>query len=76
MSEEDAGFHLSAGSFWSVTAETTHWLQRGPETRHHRLFVGLQLPLIVARHSEWNLRGLSREVVVLHEVYQFEQLFS
>jgi AraC-like DNA-binding protein len=69
-------FNLSAGSFWSVTAGTNHWLRQGPEARHHRLFVGLQLPIIVARRSEWNLRGLLREVVVLHEVYQLEQLFS
>jgi AraC family transcriptional regulator len=69
-------FHLSAGSFWSVGADIEHWLRRGPEARHHRLFVGLQLPAIVARHSEWNLRNILREVVVLHEVYQFEYLFS
>jgi AraC-like DNA-binding protein len=53
-------FNLSAGSFWSVTAGTNHWLRQGPE----------------ARHPEWNLRGLLRDVVVLHEVYQLEQLFS
>jgi AraC-like DNA-binding protein len=69
-------FNLSAGSFWSVTAGTNHWLRQGPEARHHRLFVGLQLPIIVARHSEWNLGGLLCGVVVLHEVYQLEQLFS
>ena len=69
-------FHLSAGSFWSVGANTEHWLRRGPEARHHRLFVGLQLPAVVARHSEWNLRNILREVVVLHEVYQLEYLFS
>jgi len=69
-------FHLSAGSFWSVAADTEHWLRQGPEARHHRLLVGLELPAIVARHSEWNLRSLLREIVVLHEVYQFEQLFS
>ena len=69
-------FNLSPGSFWSVTAGTGHWLRQGPEARHHRLFVGLQLPLMIARHSEWNLRNISREVVVLHGVYQFDQLFS
>lgn len=69
-------FHLSAGSFWSVSAGTDHRLQQGPDARHHRLFVGLQLPAIAARHSEWNLRNLLGEIVVLHEVYQFEQLFS
>jgi AraC family transcriptional regulator len=69
-------FHLSAGSFWSVGADTEHWLRRGPEARHHRLFVGLQLPAILARHSDWNLMNMLREVVVLHEVYQFEYLFS
>ena len=73
---ESRKFHLSAGSFWSVTAGTNHWLRRGPESRHHRLFVGLQLPIIMDRHSEWNPRKLLREVVVLQEVYQFEQLFS
>jgi AraC-like DNA-binding protein len=70
------GFHLSAGSFWSVSAGTDHWLGQGPETRHHHLFVGLQLPTVAARHSEWNLKNILGEVVVLHEVYQFEQLFS
>lgn len=69
-------FNLNAGSFWSVTAGTRHWLRQGPEARHHRLFVGLHLPIVVARHPEWNLRTLLREVVALHEVYQFEQLFS
>jgi len=73
---DERRFHLSAGSFWSVGANTGHWLRRGPEARHHRLFVGLQLPAIVARHSEWNLRNILREVVVLHEVYRFEYLFS
>jgi AraC family transcriptional regulator len=69
-------FHLTAGSFWSVGADTEHWLRQGPEAIHHRLFLGLQLPAIVSRHSEWNLRKLLREVVVLHEVYQFEKLFA
>jgi len=67
---------LGPGSFWSVPAGTVHWLRRGPQSRHHRLFVGLQLPVIAARHSEWSLRGLIREVVVLHEVHQLELLFS
>ena len=69
-------FHLSAGSFWSVEADTEHWLRQGPEARHRRLFVGLELPAIVARHSEWNLRNLLHGIVVLHEVYPFEQLFN
>lgn len=69
-------FNLSPGSFWSVTAGTGHWLRQGPEAKHHRLFVGLQLPLMIARHSEWNLRNILREVVVLHGVYQLDQLFS
>ena len=68
--------HLKAGSFWSVTAETDHWLRQGPGARHHRLFLGLQLPIVLARCSEWNLRNLLRELIVLHEAYQFEQLFS
>lgn len=69
-------FHLGAGSFWSVTAGTDHCLRQGGEPKHHRLFVGLRLRIIVTRHSEWNLRNILREVVVLHEVYQFENLFS
>ena len=69
-------FNLGPGSFWSVTPGTGHWLRQGPEARHHRLFVGLQLPVMIARHSEWNLRNILREVVVLHRVYQFDQLFS
>jgi AraC family transcriptional regulator len=73
---EGSRFHLNAGSFWCVTAGTEHWLWQGPETIHHRLFVGLQLPVVVSRHSEWNLRKLLREVVVLHEVYQLEKLFA
>jgi AraC-like DNA-binding protein len=67
---------LRGGSFWSVTAETDHWLRQGPGARHHRLFLGLRLPIVLARCSEWNLRNLLREPIVLHEAYQFEQLFS
>lgn len=67
---------LNAGSLWSVTAGTRHWLRHGLEARHHRLFVGLQLPIIGARYPEWNLRSLLSEVVALHDVYQFEPLFS
>jgi AraC family transcriptional regulator len=67
---------LRPGSFWSVPAGTIHWLQRGPQSRHHRLFVGLQFPVIAAGHSEWNLSDLRSAVVVLHEVYQCEPLFS
>jgi AraC family transcriptional regulator len=66
---------LGPGSFWSVPAGMVHWLQRGAESRHHRLFVGLHLPIIGTRHSEWNLGDLRSEVVVLHEVHQFEPLF-
>jgi AraC-like DNA-binding protein len=69
-------FQLRLGSFWSVPAGTIHWLRRGPQSRHHGLVVGLQLPVIAARHSAWNLRDLIREVVVLHEVQQLEPLFS
>ena len=67
---------LRPGSFWSVPAGTIHWLRRGPQSRHYCLVVGLQLPVIATRHSEWNLRDLIREVVVLHEVQQLEPLFS
>jgi AraC family transcriptional regulator len=67
---------LRPGSFWSVPAGTIHWLRRGPESRHHGLVVGLQLPVIATRHSEWNLRDLIRGVVVLHEVQQLKPLFS
>ena len=67
---------LRGGSFWSVTAETDHWLRQGPGGRHHRLFLGLQLPIVLERCSEWNLRKLLRELIVMHEAYQFEQLFS
>jgi AraC family transcriptional regulator len=73
---ERGRFNLRPGSFCSVTADTDHWLRQGPDARHRRFSVGLQLPLMVARHSEWNLRHILRDVVVLHEVYQFEQLFS
>jgi AraC-like DNA-binding protein len=69
-------FELSAGSFWSVSAGTEHWLRQGAGTRYRCLCLGLHFPAIVARHSEWNLRDLLQEVVVLHEVYQFEQLFT
>ena len=31
---------------------------------------------MVARHADWNARNILRDVVVFHEVYQFEQLFS
>jgi AraC family transcriptional regulator len=67
---------LRPGSFWSVPAGTVHWLHQGAQSRHQRLFVGLQLPAIAARHAEWNLKALVREVVVLHEVRQLELLFS
>jgi AraC family transcriptional regulator len=76
VGEKGSGIHLSSGSFWSVTAGTNHWLRYGVIDRHHRLFVGLHLPVMVARHSEWNPGDLLRKVVVLHRVYQFEQLFA
>jgi AraC family transcriptional regulator len=66
---------VGPGTFWSVPAGIIHWLQRGPQVRHHRLVAGLQLPVIAARHSEWNLREVVREVVVLHEVSHLEPLF-
>jgi AraC-like DNA-binding protein len=71
-----SGVHLRAGSFWTVTAGTDHWLRQGPGARHHRLFLGLQLPIVLERCSGWNLRKLLRELIVLHEAYRFEQLFS
>jgi len=73
---KEGKFQLEPGSFWSVPAGTIHWLRRGPQARHHRLFVGLHLPIPAARHSEWNVRDFIHEVVVLHKVQQLEPLFS
>jgi AraC family transcriptional regulator len=74
--EKGRKLHLGPGSFWSVPAGTVHWLQRGAQSRHQRLFVGLQFPVVVARHSEWSLGNLRSGVMVLHEVHQFEPLLS
>ncbi|HTD13931.1 MAG TPA: AraC family transcriptional regulator [Chthoniobacterales bacterium] len=68
-------YKLSAGSFWSLPAQTGHCFRLGSGSRHHRQFLGLRLGLIRERHPELNFQQVFEKPVVFHDVYDLEPLF-
>jgi AraC-like DNA-binding protein len=46
-------FVLKPGSVWCFPPNLNHWLEHGPEQKHHQLWVGFDLRAVESRHPDW-----------------------
>jgi AraC-like DNA-binding protein len=46
-------FVLKPGSIWCFPPNLNHWLEHGPEQKHHQLWVGFDLRAVESRHPDW-----------------------
>ena len=74
--ERRKNYLLSAGCFWSIPDDILHCFRLGPDTRHHRKFLGIKLSTVAGRHPEWKWNRVFSRPLVLRDVYHFEQAFS
>ena len=44
---------LKPGSLWCFPPNLNHWVEHGPEPKHHLLWVGFDLRAVENRHPEW-----------------------
>lgn len=44
---------LKPGSLWCFPPNVNHWVEHGPEPKHHLLWVGFDLRAVENRHPEW-----------------------
>jgi len=45
---------LKPGSLWCFPPNLNHWVEHGPEPKHHLLWIGFDLRAIEHRHPDWN----------------------
>ena len=45
---------LKPGSIWCFPPNLNHWVEHGPEPKHHLLWIGFDLRAIEHRHPDWN----------------------
>lgn len=52
---------LQPGSIWCFPPNLNHWLEHGPEPKHHLMWLGFDLSSVERRHPEWKaLQSLRR----------------
>jgi AraC-like DNA-binding protein len=57
----DREVFLKPGSLWCFPPNLNHWVEHGPEPKHHLLWVGFDLRAIENRHPDWKaLESLKR----------------
>src|ERR1700730_8446799 len=59
---------LRPGSVACFPPDLSHWGQCGPEPKHHRLWVGLELDVVESRHPEWKLSQALSRVHAAHDL--------
>jgi AraC-like DNA-binding protein len=66
---------LKPGSLWCFPPNLNHWVEHGPEPKHHSLWVGFDLRAIEHRHPHWNASHLLRQTFSLDGQPQLEHHF-
>jgi AraC-like DNA-binding protein len=66
---------LKPGSLWCFPPNLNHWVEHGPEPKHHLLWVGFDLRVIEHRHPHWNASQLLRRASSLDGQPQLERHF-
>jgi AraC-like DNA-binding protein len=66
---------LRPGSVACFPPNISHWGQCGPEPKHHRLWVGLELVVVESRHPEWKLSQALSRVHAAHDLMDLERCF-
>jgi AraC-like DNA-binding protein len=66
---------LRPGSLWCFPPNLNHWLEHGPEPKHHMVFVGFDLRAIEQRHPDWNASQVLRQTRSLDGQPQLEHHF-
>ena len=67
---------LKPGSLWCFPPNLNHWVEHGPEPKHHLLWVGFDLRAIEHRHPDWNASQALRRTSSLARQPQMEHHFS
>jgi AraC-like DNA-binding protein len=53
---------LKPGSVWCFPPNLNHWVENGPEPKHHRLWVGFDLRMVEDRHPQWRALSSLRDI--------------
>jgi AraC-like DNA-binding protein len=69
------GFILKPGSIWCFPPNVNHWLEHGPEPRHHQLWVGFDLRAVEGRHPDWKAIQALRRTSSMDGVVHLEMYF-
>jgi AraC-like DNA-binding protein len=67
---------LKPGSLWCFPPNLNHWVEHGPEPKHHLLWVGFDLGAIEHRHPDWNVSQAFKRTSSLDGQPQLERYFS
>lgn len=67
---------LKPGSLWCFPPNLNHWVEHGPEPKHHTMWVGFDLRAIEHRHPDWNASQALRRTFSLDRQPQLERHFS
>jgi AraC-like DNA-binding protein len=66
---------LKPGSIWCLPPNLNHWVEQGPEPRHHTLWIGFDLRAIEGRHPAWNAVQSLRQTWSLDGLSHLERHF-
>jgi AraC-like DNA-binding protein len=66
---------LKPGSLWCFPPNLNHWVEHGPEAKHHLLWAGLELGAVENRHPDWNALQLLRRTSSLDGLPHLERHF-
>jgi AraC-like DNA-binding protein len=66
---------LKPGSLWCFPPNLNHWVEHGPEPKHHLLWVGFDLRAVENRHPEWKALESLKRTSTLPELAHLERHF-
>jgi AraC-like DNA-binding protein len=66
---------LKPGSLWCFPPNVNHWVQHGPERKHHQLWVGLDLRVVENRHPNWKALEVFRRTSSVDGIPHVEKYF-
>ncbi|MBV9876134.1 MAG: helix-turn-helix transcriptional regulator [Verrucomicrobia bacterium] len=68
-------FILKPGSLWCFPPSVNHWLEHGPEPKHHQLWVGFDLRAAENRHPNWKALQTLRRISSMDGLAHLEKHF-
>jgi AraC-like DNA-binding protein len=68
-------FILKPGSLWCFPPNVNHWVEHGPEPKHHQLWVGCDLRAVENRHPNWKALQVLRRTSSVDSIPHLEKHF-